>query len=373
MNIESLDIKTNFVFKLFGEISNGDLDYVYRGQFSNQIVSSIMTLARTNLSSSKDTSPMQSKIYFIMGEGLQNIDRHKIGEEIPKDRQSIFAIHKKNYKYYITSGNLIKTKEVDLLTKKLEHVNRLDKQGLRELSRKIRSSQGLSEKGGAGIGLIEMAKRSGNKLVYHFRKIDDEYSYFYLSTEIPTKNPGNPVDYQKYTLDTIFGMHSIFNQEDILLFFKGALNQKILLNLLSIVEARMEESATSARLFNIMIEMLQNIIKHSDNINSNESWKPGIFFISEENKTIKLTTGNYLQTKKKDKLARKIKCINKADKQKLDEIHHQILFDFDRKDALKTGLGLIEIKRKSNSPIGYNFHDVDNEYSFFTMQVAITQ
>jgi hypothetical protein len=42
----------------------------------------------------------------------------------------------------------------------------------------------LSEKGGGGLGLIDIAKKSRNKLQYSFREIDEDYSFFTLTVKI---------------------------------------------------------------------------------------------------------------------------------------------------------------------------------------------
>ena len=42
----------------------------------------------------------------------------------------------------------------------------------------------MSDKGGGGLGFIDIAKKSGEKLNYHIRKIDEKYSFFTLTVKI---------------------------------------------------------------------------------------------------------------------------------------------------------------------------------------------
>jgi hypothetical protein len=76
------------------------------------------------------------------------------------------------------------TENVNFLESKLSEINSLDKEGLKELYKSIIKSSQLSEKGGAGLGFVDMARKSGQKLEYHFNKIDDKYSFFSLKTKI---------------------------------------------------------------------------------------------------------------------------------------------------------------------------------------------
>ena len=42
----------------------------------------------------------------------------------------------------------------------------------------------MSKKGGAGLGFIDIARKSGNKLEYHFEKINDDYYFFIINSQI---------------------------------------------------------------------------------------------------------------------------------------------------------------------------------------------
>jgi hypothetical protein len=42
----------------------------------------------------------------------------------------------------------------------------------------------LSDKGGAGLGLIDIAKKTGSKLSYQFKEINELVSFFILTSTI---------------------------------------------------------------------------------------------------------------------------------------------------------------------------------------------
>ena len=48
---------------------------------------------------------------------------------------------------------------------------------LKHIIREILGNGKLSEKGGVGLGLIDIAKKSRNKLGYSFKEIDKDYSF----------------------------------------------------------------------------------------------------------------------------------------------------------------------------------------------------
>ena len=355
------------------ELLQEDLEYVFRGDFTPEIVAGILDLASEALDQTSDAVKIKAKIYFIMGESLQNIARHH-SESFHKspDKYSLFAIHRRNFKYYITTGNLIEVEEINSLKQKIDTINGMGHDELRDYSRTTRSTTTFSEKGGAGLGLIEMAKRSGNKLEYDFRKIDDKHSYFYLNTEIPMQNvevPETVADY-KYSIENIKELHDILVQDNVILFFKGAFNQNSLLNLLSIVESQLHESTITVKIYNLMVEMLQNISKHADNFSQEMDWKPGIFLITETEDNYVLISGNYIKKEKVDKLKENIDYTNSLENSKLVKEYNEILQDFDLQNR-KKGLGLLDLKKKSKANLNYNFHQIDDRLSFFMLQVVV--
>ncbi len=72
------------------------------------------------------------------------------------------------------------------LKDKLDQINSLDKDGLKTLYKDIiKSGSGLTDKGGAGLGFVDMARKSGQKLEYGFESLGDGHSFFSLKTTVP--------------------------------------------------------------------------------------------------------------------------------------------------------------------------------------------
>ena len=97
-------------------------------------------------------------------------------------------IGKHDNEYIITTGNPIGNDKVPGLNGKLEQINGLDKEGLKALYKDIIKNGDLSDKGGAGLGFVDMARKSGQKLEFDFEKINDKVSFFSLKTTISRAN-----------------------------------------------------------------------------------------------------------------------------------------------------------------------------------------
>lgn len=165
-----------------------DIILTYEGKFDMQTTKSVLHLAERNIDSISEDPSIKRKVFNILVECLQNVVKHgeKLDDPDP-DLGTVPAVmigREKRY-YIIASGNAMLTKNVDNLKTRIDKINRLDKEGLKKLYKHIMRDNDVSEKGGAGLGLVDMARKSGAKLSYHFDTIDGQFSFFSLKTVIP--------------------------------------------------------------------------------------------------------------------------------------------------------------------------------------------
>ncbi|MEN8119588.1 MAG: SiaB family protein kinase [Bacteroidota bacterium] len=369
--------KLGFIYKLFKAMQKNNLNYIYRGVFTANITDNILALAESNLVHKEDPRALRRKVYNVMVEGLQNITKHQADLEVePENNNGVFVLKKEHFKYFITTGNLIENDEIENLTKQIDQVNSLDKVELKAYHREVLLHGKISNKGGAGLGLIDMARKSGNKLLYAFEKLDENFSYFYLHTEIPSKgaeksliNPNNPD-----TLNYISALHKMLDQENVLIIFNSYFNQESLMNLLSIIEKQMLDNIQQKkRIYNTMVEMFQNIIQHGDDYKETEEGKAGLFYISENDDEYLLNTGNYILNSKIERLTEKLNYVNNMDYKELDEFYDNRLLDFEIDSSKEAGLGIIDIRLKTDSKLGFSFLNIDDKYSFYTLRAKISK
>ena len=128
-----------------------------------------------DLSAGKDFSCLFLKV-FRMFRGIVTRDQHA--------DMSLVVYSKTDNGYTVTTGNVIPVSSINDLKVKLDEINNLETNEIRNVYRQMLSTAEFSNKGGAGLGLIEMAKKTGNKLDYDFVTLDDEYSYFILSKTV---------------------------------------------------------------------------------------------------------------------------------------------------------------------------------------------
>ncbi|HAS44562.1 MAG TPA: hypothetical protein DCS93_29050, partial [Microscillaceae bacterium] len=74
------------------------------------------------------------------------------------------------------------------IAEKINYVNGLTKEELRSLFREIVKIGELSDKGGAGLGFIDMVRKSGEKLLFDFQAVDEEVTFFSLLLRVRRGN-----------------------------------------------------------------------------------------------------------------------------------------------------------------------------------------
>jgi hypothetical protein len=125
-----------------------------------------------------------------MVEALQNIVKHsdELVDGQVRSHAAIFLIGKEANRYSIMTGNPIRKENVVKLQGALDRINGLDKDGLKDLYKEIIKNTTISDKGGAGLGFVDMARKSGERLEFEFPEMNEEYCFFCLKVNVPRDN-----------------------------------------------------------------------------------------------------------------------------------------------------------------------------------------
>jgi hypothetical protein len=128
------------------------------------------------------------KVLMVMIEALENV--FKYHEHFAEEKDLLrkyppeIYIGKLTNSFSITITNPIRKVDVPTLKSKLQDINALDKLGVKEKYKQIITNGEFSEKGGAGLGIVEMAKITDEKLDFGFSEINDKFDYYRLSLKI---------------------------------------------------------------------------------------------------------------------------------------------------------------------------------------------
>ncbi len=160
----------------------------FMGELTHQVTTSLLKNLKDSMSYSNVDLLTQKRLYGIIVECLDNIAKHWAAIDIQRvmgrSTPPIFMLSKRDNYYYIVTGNHVPNDQVSALAGKIEMVNSLDKKGLQDFYRESLAKETPFNSDNGGLGIIDIALKSGNKLEYEFRPVTDGVSFYVVQARI---------------------------------------------------------------------------------------------------------------------------------------------------------------------------------------------
>lgn len=176
-----------------------------------------------------------------------------------------------------------------------------------------------------------------------------------------------------------FNIYTGMEKHNILLSFKGDITSELLASILQIMENKMENmqenTKTKKKVYNVLVECLQNLYHHMDDISENNGDKnrTAIFMIARDEEAYHIVTGNYILNGNISGLKFRLNEVNALSKDQLKSYYKSVLDNGEMSLKGGGGLGMIDIARKTGEKLDYNFLEIDDKISFFTLNIKVTQ
>ncbi|HZB11490.1 MAG TPA: SiaB family protein kinase, partial [Chryseolinea sp.] len=120
-------------------------------------------------------------------------------------------------------------------------------------------------------------------------------------------------------MNFIYDLHRTMMSQNLILVYQGDFTQESTKSILSMAERNLdssgEDSSIKRKVFNVMVEALQNIVKHSDELIDGEMRShAAIFLIGKEANRYSIMSGNPVRKASIPGLHKKLDQINGLDK-----------------------------------------------------------
>lgn len=174
------------------KIIENNIILLFEGKMSQGVLVALVDMLREKLNATEDggRERMQytvRKLYAIFVELAQNIQNHSMEKEIVGKTiigSGIIVMRENAGFFTITSGNSMPSGDADKLTQYCHYLNSLDGDSLKRLYKeKLRMTRREGEKG-AGIGLIEIVRKSDSLLETAMQTLDEHTVFFTLSINV---------------------------------------------------------------------------------------------------------------------------------------------------------------------------------------------
>jgi hypothetical protein len=161
--------------------------FAYCGYVTEAVLSGLGEALKQKLTIEDASTKTMRSVFAVFVEQMQNIIRYS-EERLPPDaevamRFGLLTVAQDGGDYIVYTGNMIRADDVERMRQSLEEIMSLDKGALRSrYKEQLRSDHVLSR--GAGIGLIEIARRVSKPLEFDFVTIDEQTAFFALKASI---------------------------------------------------------------------------------------------------------------------------------------------------------------------------------------------
>lgn len=154
---------------------------------NHQMMRSFAFMANRKILAMKISTSARKRIFHIMIECLQNITKHSddYDEREKQVGNGLFVVGKDREAFYVITGNLVSTNHMQSLEERIVNLNRASGFELKQMFLQQMVEGEISSKGGAGLGLIDIKRKSGKPLYYHFVPFSGNQYFFILAVTVP--------------------------------------------------------------------------------------------------------------------------------------------------------------------------------------------
>lgn len=181
------------IFDLYDDLEKQRFMVAFKGGMSPELISALLDLVEQRLMASEQDPRVRKRVFNVVMECLQNLYHHR-HSAAPKDldaqteeRQGVVLIAHEQAGYSILTGNSMAQDQVSELKSRLDRVNGCAPEELHELYKSTLSNGTFTKTGGGGLGLIDIARKSGQKLEYGFVPMDENNTFFSLNVNIASR------------------------------------------------------------------------------------------------------------------------------------------------------------------------------------------
>lgn len=181
MNTQHNDLGT--IQRFHNAMLDEDVILAYEGEINKNITHAFTSMAERGFIKANQSEYVRHKrLYHIMVECLQNICKHSkdviIDEQKERLGSGIVIVMKNESGYEMLTGNRIEVEDASKLTSLLSSLNNMTAEEIREHYKNNLKQNQLSDRGGAGLGFIDIIKKTGNAIEYSFETIDSSSVFF---------------------------------------------------------------------------------------------------------------------------------------------------------------------------------------------------
>jgi len=177
------------LYYLKTELDTQGILFSFSGPLSQTLLLEMGDTLRNKMTLEKASPSTTLKVFSMLVEQTQNIihysaEKRRTAHSKGAVTDGIIVVGYENGRYYVLCGNLVYNQKINGITNQLSQLQRMDKDALKDYYKEQRRKGPHGDSKGAGLGFIEMARRSSTPIEFNFQNVDNKLSFFSLKTSI---------------------------------------------------------------------------------------------------------------------------------------------------------------------------------------------
>ncbi|CCQ75544.1 SiaB family protein kinase [Magnetospira sp. QH-2] len=180
----------NQITSLRDHMRRDGVSFSFAGFMTEEVLTGIAHALKKKLEIEKAHVTTARGVFSIVVEMSQNIIRYSAETEMAEDEQDsdmrygVMAVGREDDAYFVICGNIVRVEDAERLASNLEHVQGLDKDGLKALYKQTLRDGPPPDSKGAGVGFIEIAMRATKGFEYEFQDLNGVGVFFALKARL---------------------------------------------------------------------------------------------------------------------------------------------------------------------------------------------
>ncbi|NDV18647.1 hypothetical protein GO013_04335 [Pseudodesulfovibrio sp. JC047] len=183
-------MRTN-LFKYYDEMKQDGVFLYFNGPVSQRVVEGLADSMRSKMRAEEAGMGVMQRVFSILVEQMQNIVRYSSDRHVDSTDSGGEMAHgqvvvgrEMDGSFFVACGNKVSAKDCATLTASLQVLRSMNKDELKAYYRERRKSGECVTDKGAGLGLVEMARKAFRPMDFDIVPVDGGTSFFSMKVVI---------------------------------------------------------------------------------------------------------------------------------------------------------------------------------------------
>ncbi len=331
--------------------------FAYSGAFHDEHTGRLIALGEAAASNGKTAA--RGRLAFIMVEAYQNILRHRavLPPQVERgEGRSLFLLRcGADGQQVVVAVNPVKKSDVTGLRSALHKLHGMDPSQLKNLFLSGLQHTADQPRRGAGLGLIEMARRSGSDLGYTLRGLGPEHELFILAVRL-----GSERAYDGVLTDAAV-LHGTVVQHDILLLHIGERPIPVQEAVLRMLEEEVDTSGGHTDLRGRAYLAANGFLSTVE-----EGGERYVCALTRESAHCSLSVGRAMSMRSAEAVVRQVRALEGCDRSELDRRYRNAIL---QRGDTQEGVDLLDLARLSVEPVQAEAFPIEGEQALALVRV----